>query len=217
MSTRKQTSKSYKIHDNGGRPFTVLIKGKNIEVIQHKHRFERNKSGKFVDIEEPPKEVLSVKAEKAFIGKKSPTGGYDGLTLKEAEGNTILLKVGPKYIYIGSEIFEFTPMPNDEIQEYYSDIGNNDVPYPYAVGKTHIYIMLNHVAVEKSYFDMKKDIYEQFYFNTWVLDCKGVTNFKINPHCKSIVENPKETSIKLQDLKRKTHKLKDKIKIKRSF
>lgn len=158
----------YEIHDNGGRPFSVEINGMRVSVWKHEVDFEK-RDGKFVDIVHPPKHLFDFTANEIFIGKKSPKGGYDGLKPKQAEGNSILLHVGQKYIYIGSEIYEFSPKAGDTIQTYYSDIGNSDVPYPYAVGNTHIYIMLDKVAVEKSFFNMKKDIYDQYYDATTFL------------------------------------------------
>lgn len=154
--------KSYQIHDNGGRPFRVDIQGNDVTVFMTKVTYEKV-DGKFKDVVHPPKQILEFTPEKVFVGKKSPKGGYDGLTPKQAEGNSILLEVGPKYVYIGSEIYQFTPMKGDTIETYYSDVGNNDVPYPYAIGKAYVYIMLDKVAVDKSLFDMKEDIYRQYY------------------------------------------------------
>jgi hypothetical protein len=163
MATRKAKGKTYEIHDNGGRPFFVTVKGNNISVEKNMDTFER-KNGKFVDIQKPRRHLFDKSVDEVFIGRKSSTGGYDGLKPSEAEGNSILLRDGSKYIYIGSEIYEFTPIKGDTIQAYYSNIGNSDVPYPYAIGKDYIYMMLDRVAVEKSLFDMKKNIYEQYYF-----------------------------------------------------
>lgn len=154
--------KHYEIHDNGGRPFRVDIQGNDVAVWKNMNEFDFV-DGKFKTIEHPPKQILEFHTNKVFIGKKSPKGGYDGLTPKEADGNSILLQTGDKYVYIGSEIYQFSPIKNDIIEKYYSDIGNSDVAYPYAVGKTHVYIMLDKVAVEKSEFDMKGDIYQQYY------------------------------------------------------
>ena len=163
MKTRKTKGKTYEIHDNGGRPFYVTIKGKSICVEKNMDTVEY-KDGKFREIQTPRKHLFDKTVDEIFIGKKSPTGGYDGLKPSEAEGNSLLLKKASKYMYIGSEIYEFEPVKGDTIENYYSDIGNSDVPYPYAVGKTHIYILLDKVAVEKSFFDMKHNIYEQYYF-----------------------------------------------------
>jgi len=161
--TRKIKGKRYEIHDNGGRPFFVTVKGNLVTVEKNMDTFEQV-NGKFVDIHKPLKQLFQKTVNKVFVGKKSPKGGYDGLKPSEAEGNSLLLQDGSKYIYIGSEIYQFTPMKGDTIEAYYSDIGNSDVPYPYAVGKTYIYIMLDKVAIEKSVFDMKKNIYQQYYF-----------------------------------------------------
>lgn len=156
--------KTYEIHDNGGRPFFVTLDGKTVTVEQSMDTYKLE-NGHFVTIQKPRKQLFKKKVDEIFIGKKSPNGGYDGLKPKEAEGNSILLFSGSKYTYIGSEIYEFTSVKGDTIEKYYSDIGHNDVPYPYAVGETHIYIMLDKVAIEKSLFDLKKDIYKQYYFD----------------------------------------------------
>lgn len=192
--------KRYEIHDNGGRPFRVDIQGNDVAVWKNMDEYVFV-DGNFKTIEHPRKEILKFTADKIFIGKKSPTGGYDGLTPKEAEGNSILLDVGNKYIYIGSEIYEFSPVKGDTIEKYYSDIGNSDVPYPYAVGKTHIYIMLDKVAVSKSYFDMKQDIYRQYYDGT---------NFLKEQMKQLGKEEKKEAKERIDELKDSTTKLKTK-------
>lgn len=201
--TRKNKMKNYKIHDNGQTPFIVEINGKSVTVLKNMNTFK--KVGKqFVDIENPPKSLFTLKANEIFIGKKSPTGGYDGLSSSKAVGNSILLKIGNKYIYIGSEIYEFSPIKGDTIVQYYSDIGNSDVPYPYAIGKTHIYIMLDKEAVEKSYFDMKKNIYEQYYYEHNVKMCLAG-----NPKS-DICENKDVYKTKIAEFKEKKVKLKTK-------
>lgn len=204
--TRKETI--YKTHDNGGRPFFVEIQGKVVSVSKNMDTFEIV-NGKFVDISAPPKPLFTKTMDEIFIGKKSPKGGYDGLKPSQAEGNSILLRIGSKYIFIGHEIYEFSPVKDDTIIAYYSDIGNSDVPYPYAVGNTHIYIMLDKVAVEKTYFDMKKDIYEQFYFDTRIKDCQH--GFGDKTLCKD-KEYVKE---RIKEFKNKTQKLKSKLIVKR--
>jgi hypothetical protein len=185
--------KSYQIHDNGGRPFRVEIDGMKVSVF------------KTVEDEEE-KHLFDVTADKVFIGKKSPTGGYDGLKPKEAEGNSILLLVGSKYMYIGSEIYQFEPVKGDSIEKYYSNIGNSDVPYPYAVGKTHMYIMLDKVAVEKSFFDKKDDIYQQYYMATTYLPMclKGYQDTSICKDKKAARERIAEVEDKSKKLKVKT-------------
>ena len=61
-------------------------------------------------------------------------------------GNSILLQTGKnKYVYIGDGIRSFTTKNGDVIKKYYSPVGNNEVPYPYAIGDKYVYIMLHNV------------------------------------------------------------------------
>jgi predicted GIY-YIG superfamily endonuclease len=161
------------------------------------------KDGVFVTLQKPRKKLLEMKVDHVFVGKKSPTGGYDGLKPSEAEGNSILVEKGSKYIYIGHEIYEFSPVEGDTIEAYYSDIGNSDVPYPYAVGKTHVYILLEKAAVDKSFFDMKKGIYDQYYNATTRLDM-CLRGFR---DCKD-KEKAKATR---KEMKSKTRRMKSKL------
>jgi hypothetical protein len=155
--------------------------------------------------------LMKITADTVFVGKKSPKGGYDGLKPKEAEGNSILLQLGSKYLYIGSELFEFTPVKGDTIEKYYSDIGNSDVPYPYAVGKTHMYMLLDKVAVEKSFFDMKQNIYQQYYTATSYLPLclKGHQD-------QTLCKDRQAAKERIAEVKEKTTKLKTKRLQKRS-
>jgi hypothetical protein len=185
--------KSYHIHDNGGRPFRVEIDGMKVSVTKTRE-------------EEEEKHLFDFTADQIFLGKKSPKGGYDGLKPSEAEGNSILLLVGSKYIYIGSEIYQFEPVKGDTIEKYYSDIGNSDVAYPYAVGKTYIYIMLDKVAVENSFFDVKKPIYEQYYMaSTYLPMClKGYHDTSICKDKKAAREHIAELESKSKKIRVKT-------------
>jgi hypothetical protein len=201
----KAVGKVYETHDNGGRSFFVTVSGKKVSVSKNMNRYKLVNET-FTEIEVPPKEVLKVTADQVFIGKKSPSGGYDGLKPSEAEGNSILLKKGGNYIFIGHEIFEFSPIKGDTIVSYYSDIGNSDVPYPYAIGKTHIYILLDKVAVELDFFSAMKNIYEQYYhadnFLEMCLRGHGDT---------SICKDREGAKKQIATLREKTKKLRTKI------
>jgi len=83
--------------------------------------------------------VKEYKAHEIFIGKSQLikiTKYSDGYGAK-FDANTFLLLVNNNYIYISDKIQKFKI--NDEIIKYYSFIGNNDVPYPMAIGKKNIY------------------------------------------------------------------------------
>jgi hypothetical protein len=202
--------KEYFIHDNGGRPFRVEIQGMKVSVYKNMDTYEMV-DGKFTTFSNPEKLIKEFTAEEIFVGKKSSKGGYDGLKPKEAEGNSLLLRVGSKYVFVGHEIFEWAPVKGDTIEAYYSNIGNSDVPYPYAVGKTHMYIMLDKVAVENSYFDLKGDIYQQYYSGeTYLPMClKGYQD-------QSICKDKQAARERIAELKEKTVKLKTKLLQKRS-
>lgn len=144
------TPKIYYTHDNGGRPYCVEIHGSHVIVYKNEDKV-------------PQKKLYETDTKQIFIGKKSPKGTNYGLSSKEAIGNSILLFTGEKYVFIGEQIYEFTPVEGDTIHTFYSDIGPNDVPYPYAIGENYIYILLEKTSVEKDYFDMKKNIYAQYY------------------------------------------------------
>jgi hypothetical protein len=120
---------NYYIHDNGGRPFKVFIdKDGIIKIYKQDNNLLYNI------------EILEVNDyNELFIG-------YDPLQPNN-NGHSILIKINKhNYIYIGYEIYKF--ITDDEITHYISIIGNNDVPYPYAVGRDNIYLM-----IESKYFD----------------------------------------------------------------
>lgn len=147
----RKTRKTYSIHDNGGRPFRVRVgSGGAVEVLVH--------TG---NTYEPFK---SFSASRVLLGKQSPLPNRESSPV----GNNILLELSSgKYLYIGSVIREFKPLKGDVLTKFYSDIGNNDVPYAYAIGANHIYFFDEFpsgkvVAVEKSYFT-DKSYYDQYY------------------------------------------------------
>ena len=89
---------------------------------------------------------------------------------EKKHGNSILLRLNSKkYLYIGDCIYSFTS--DETITNYYSNMGNNEVPYPVGVSKSYIYFMLDKVFVDKEEFDNNdlndpmavSDIYGEFY------------------------------------------------------
>lgn len=59
-------------------------------------------------------------------------------------GNTILLQLtSDTYMYIGESVKTFKVAPGDEIVAYKSPIGNSAVPYPYAIGKKRLYLLMD--------------------------------------------------------------------------
>lgn len=157
MGEKPRTSKqSYLIHNNGSRPFQVVIEDGKVKV------YEMNVSEDQKDATDGQKPVYHITPQHIWVGDN-----YMAIPLYAPRGsdvgNSILLQIRKSnYVFIGHEIFSFDT-GNDEIIEYYSPIGNSDVPYPYAVGRDYVYFLLDNKRVPVEYIDPKKDGYSQFY------------------------------------------------------
>ena len=57
------------------------------------------------------------------------------------DGNFLFEIENKKYVHVGEKLFSFET--NDEIVDYFSEHGSNDVKYTYAYGKGNIYFMLH--------------------------------------------------------------------------
>lgn len=135
----------YKTHDNGARPFMVYITESTVHVyVVPKDEYaipallkeEQSEYGAYRDWMYS-KLVFECQLEQVWIGKD-----YDG--------NTILIKEKVNqlpegwthsYVLVGSSIARYRT--NDEIKSFVADVGNNDVPYPYArdiKGATYLFI-----------------------------------------------------------------------------
>ena len=65
--------------------------------------------------------------------------GVFGPDESNKDGN-FLFEIGDKkYIHVGEKLFSFET--NDEIVDYFTENGNNDIKYSYAYGKENIYFM----------------------------------------------------------------------------
>ena len=150
--------KSYLIHDNGGRPFRVIIDGKHVEI------FKKDKKDNEEDDKAYGKLIATYDVEEVHIGKSSGTCQSCDHTKAQAkmfDGNSILLHVkGYTWVYIGSEIYSFEM--KDKFEKYYSPVGNNDVPYPHVLGKEFVYFMLDKKYVDRGLFS-KNQVWEDAY------------------------------------------------------
>lgn len=120
-----KAGKKYYIHDNGSRPFMVVIDKTRVYVY------------KKTDIEKDNYEkILDIKVKEIFIGKDSINKNFNG--------NSILLQLtNTKFMCITESIFEFELEKGDEIVKYFSEVGNSDVPYPVLLGKNNFYSMID--------------------------------------------------------------------------
>lgn len=157
-TVKEKGVKTYDIHDNYSVPFTANVSPttKTIKVVENKTN----------------KKIVDTKYTTLFLGDNLLNDSKYEKKGKKSIGNTILVEVSKhKYIYIGNEIYSFET--TEDIKSYYSPIGNNDVPYPYAIGDKLTYFMLDKKTVPSELIDRKKDGYGQFY--EYIITDKEIT------------------------------------------
>ena len=129
-------AKTYYTHNNGGRPYMVVVTSDGVHVYD-------NLTGSVLYVFDDP--------ERVFVGESPRTQmtvfsqGYG----PEFDGNSILVHIkGCEYAYIGSKFHLFET--DSPIVKYVSEVGNNDVPYPYAVDERgRFYLMVENVVLNK--------------------------------------------------------------------
>lgn len=141
----------YFILYNGFTPFCVYINESNNDV----HVYEYKDKDECEEEDDDGYNGLSFFSElvaiynpvKIFIGKSPLT---NQTLFSEAhgpyfDGNTILLKMDTnKYIFIGLAVYSFTTA--HEIVSFFSPVGNNNVPYAYAVDSEENYYFLSDIC-----------------------------------------------------------------------
>ena len=136
----------YYTHDNGGRPFKVVIDPKIRMINVFKNSDPKN-------YETYDLNIYTNTYEKIFIGKSEENKMtlFSGGIGESFDGNSILcLLANRKYLYIGERIFTFDIIGSDQnkIIKYISDVGNNDVPYPYAIdAENNIYFLIESIVL----------------------------------------------------------------------
>ena len=167
---------TYLIHDNRDRPFKVEI--------YNSHDNDTTKTVRIYKLtgysqnDEPlyagkPLEVF--KTDKVFVGI-SPrnkmtefSAGYG----PQFNGNTIVIHLADnRYVFIGGEIFIFSTYT--PIITYSSPVGNNDVPYPYAIDMDGNYYLLIENVILRHTEDLSKKIQEydnpyDYYYKYYII------------------------------------------------
>ena len=149
----------YFTHDNGARPYMIKIENKNVKI------FTRDKSKKFqtpiqseydnlvieykdvkrIFIGEIPKFKLVTSPIKSFFGYEPEKVNLDQKYRDIFKGNTILIQANEHdYVFIESCIYTFT-IKSDQIYQFISPVGKDDVPYPVAYGKKYVYFLTTDV------------------------------------------------------------------------
>lgn len=177
--------KTFLVHDNGGRPFSVQKDDEFLYVFKQSVSLYDNVLKVFEGDKED--EGSSVLIELAANGKKES----EELYFKELKH---------KYLFIGHEVYSFEC--DDEITNYYSPIGNSDVPYPVALTKENVYFMLDKVYVDKTefpedtdwrdaytYFYENKDLKKHKFHNLKTIEKSPLREQKIRPIIRKYVDN----------------------------
>tara|TARA_Y100000768_G_scaffold375242_1_gene345853 strand:+ start:331 stop:1110 length:780 start_codon:yes stop_codon:yes gene_type:complete len=175
--------KTYYTHDNGGRPFKVLIDNKKVYIYKYKKYDEDTNTFLYSEKSIKYEKKNYFKCKNIFIGKspKNPQTIFSGGYGSKFTGNSILLQITKnKYVFIGHIIFSFTS--KSEIKKFTSPVGNNDVPYPYAVDVDgRYYLMIEDVIIHKIT-NIKKydnDPYDFYYKNYTLTDSQKPTTSNI--------------------------------------
>ena len=127
---------TYLTHFNGGRPYRVTIRPAVVTVHDN--------------YSQDPEPLMVFKdIYRLLVGKSplTPMTEFSGGHGREFDGNSILLQTEAlKYVFIGHMIYSFTAV--FPIVSYVSEVGNNDVPYPYATDeRNNVYLMIENVIV----------------------------------------------------------------------
>lgn len=149
---------TYKTHDNGSVPFIVKIDAGKSKATVFKQIFDEKKDA-YVGKEE----ILEFKIKDYWAGKKSSFTKASSWELKWKGNSVLLLLAEGSYVFVGGEVYSFKTEKGETILDYFSDVGNNDVPYPYAVGENNVYLMIENVFVPKAEVNLKEEVYGQFY------------------------------------------------------
>lgn len=153
----------YNIHYNYEIPYIIRINDNHVIITNNETSqviFDENVVNVFIgkDIRRDGVHTLVYDSSTNMIHDEKVNDDYDRI-----DGNTILLQLnnGNEYMYIGGEIYTFTT--SDNIIDYISPIGNNDVPYPYAIGTQNVYLMIGYKFIDKTKVccdDPYKDYYD---------------------------------------------------------
>ena len=163
---------TYTTLDNGGKPFKVIISKKQKSFIVYKlTRIEFDHNYNIISTEYN-KKVVDTKFLHIFIGKspKNKMTNFSKGYGKKFDGNTILAQLKSNtYMYIGETVYTFEVDSDETILAYQSPVGNNFVPYPYAISNKRVYFLLERKMVPLDVFprpikvSTKEDLYEFLY------------------------------------------------------
>jgi hypothetical protein len=154
----------YYTHDNGARPFLVIVHEESVSVFRvrkgdelHEDFYEKGRYYRESSYAIHVKTWKQVK--RVWVGKDK-----DEIWI----GNSMLLHVsGNQYVFIGERVYSFQVPKDDPVIDFRSEVANNDVPEGLAHTKTNAYLLSTEpVMISKSEFPQERqweDAYTHFY------------------------------------------------------
>jgi hypothetical protein len=144
---------AYFTHDNGGRPFFVIVSSMEFWV------YRKPPNGNFVD-DEQGENYTDLVCSYPYLEK------HIGLDLDmdpRSVGNSCLFWIcDTRCVYVGECCYSFEMAAGDSIRRYCSDVGNSDIPYPYLIGNKYVYFMLDKCLVPIDLVDADPDFHDLY-------------------------------------------------------
>lgn len=147
---------TYLIHDNGWRPFIVYCSDRFIRVYKQPDTHYKCREWYFETDDECNInyyidfvcEYSMVDVKKLFIGEDVNREDFKGNTVLIVLNNGKCVSVGNSGIYQ----FDLDIDLDEEVLEYFSPVGNSDVPYSYAVSTKNVYFICEKCCVNVQFF-----------------------------------------------------------------
>lgn len=161
----KSVSNVVYTHDNGGRPFRVTISkdGKQVDIAKCIYP-EWRKVPKDYEDARYYQPLVTYSVSRVLLGD-DPENVYSERSdwVKGWRGNSVLAELTPNsYLYIGESVYEFSTSGKSPITMYRSPVGNNDVPYPFAVDSEYVYLFAYDYKVPVSEVDFKAKPFDPY-------------------------------------------------------
>lgn len=171
--------------DNGGIPYMVKIKGRNIKIYQNKYLTQDY--NEYDEDMEPVYDKLIkeiTKFEHVYINKDQNEENYNeeskkfkskckqcnthfkgkitNLDLEPAVAPSVLIQISPlKYLYVGDSIFEINP--KEPITYFYTEINNSGVVYSYIKTSKNICFITENKCIPNDRWEILNEPFQIFY------------------------------------------------------
>ena len=99
-----------------------------------------------------------------YVNVFQPNEHTEDYHTRKPNDENFLVEIGDKkYIYVGEKVLTFET--NDKIVRYSSEIGFNDVKFPYAYGNKNIYFMIHqkYIPIQENETSTVKNEYQYLY------------------------------------------------------